>query len=218
MGLDGVELLMEVEDVFGIKVSDEAASRMRTVGDLYGYIVGRLEANPDRRKWGMEQVRSAIAEAWGVDLQTIQPASRLQTLWPTRKRKLVWEKLVETLGHPLPVPQWAGWTGWTLVGLFCIAAICTGMSAFVDWLWRLSLIAWAVWVLFFAGREIKGNGYHGLVVRQEIATVERVVAWLDHGEANEGIWLKLQAIVAEQFGKKIEEIQLQTRFIEDLEI
>lgn len=34
MGLDGVEMIMEVEDEFGITIPDSDASEMRTVGDL----------------------------------------------------------------------------------------------------------------------------------------------------------------------------------------
>jgi hypothetical protein len=44
MGLDIVEMIMEVEAQFGIEVSDRDASRLRTVGDWYWYLRERLDA------------------------------------------------------------------------------------------------------------------------------------------------------------------------------
>jgi hypothetical protein len=39
MGLELVELVMDVEETFGISLPDARASEMRTVGDLYDCIV-----------------------------------------------------------------------------------------------------------------------------------------------------------------------------------
>ena len=36
--LDLVELIMELEDQFGVKISDEDAENLVTVGDLYQYL------------------------------------------------------------------------------------------------------------------------------------------------------------------------------------
>ena len=38
--LDVVELIMEMEDVFGIQISDEDAEKITTIGDAVGYIDG----------------------------------------------------------------------------------------------------------------------------------------------------------------------------------
>ena len=38
--LDVVELIMEMEDVFGIQISDEDAERITTIGDAVDYIDG----------------------------------------------------------------------------------------------------------------------------------------------------------------------------------
>ena len=43
MGLDGVELVMEFEDEFDIKISDAEAQKMQTVGDTFDFIVKELK-------------------------------------------------------------------------------------------------------------------------------------------------------------------------------
>ena len=40
--LDLYELVMELEDTYGISVSEEEASRIATVGDAVEFVVGRL--------------------------------------------------------------------------------------------------------------------------------------------------------------------------------
>jgi acyl carrier protein len=43
--LDLVELMMDFEDSFGLKITDEEASDLRTVGDVIGFLEGKdLEA------------------------------------------------------------------------------------------------------------------------------------------------------------------------------
>jgi hypothetical protein len=44
MGLDTVELVMEVEEEFDVTIPDEEAEKLRTVGDLYCWIAERIGA------------------------------------------------------------------------------------------------------------------------------------------------------------------------------
>ena len=46
MGLDIVELVMEVEETFGIDIPDQDAERLRTVGDLYWYVREHVPSPP----------------------------------------------------------------------------------------------------------------------------------------------------------------------------
>jgi acyl carrier protein len=42
--LDLYELVMELEDTYGVKVSEEEASRIETVGDAVDFVLARLPA------------------------------------------------------------------------------------------------------------------------------------------------------------------------------
>jgi acyl carrier protein len=39
MGLDAVELVMEVEERFGVRIADDEVLPMRTRGDLHDYLL-----------------------------------------------------------------------------------------------------------------------------------------------------------------------------------
>ena len=42
MGLDIVELIVRVEEVFQIHIADQEANSVSTVGDLYNLVLGKL--------------------------------------------------------------------------------------------------------------------------------------------------------------------------------
>lgn len=46
MGLDTVELVIEVEESFGISIGDEDAPGIVTVGDLFEYVLERVGSRP----------------------------------------------------------------------------------------------------------------------------------------------------------------------------
>ena len=76
MGLDIVELVMTVEETFGIEIPDRDAERLRTVGDLYWYvlehapgasvpIVGFRHASPSDELW--ERLLDIIERETGTE-------------------------------------------------------------------------------------------------------------------------------------------------------
>ncbi len=78
MGLDGVELIIEMEETFGIKIDDRDAEPIGTVGQAYQYILGKLTLCPAALceksgvtpAWHPEEVwvilRNLISEQLGV--------------------------------------------------------------------------------------------------------------------------------------------------------
>jgi hypothetical protein len=44
MGLDGLELILEVEESFGISISDDEAAKIDNVGKFYETILSKLPA------------------------------------------------------------------------------------------------------------------------------------------------------------------------------
>jgi acyl carrier protein len=68
MGLDSVELVMEVEDAFAIEIPNAAAEAIQTIGDMTNYVTTRLavEGRPLAREVVFERVCAITCEQVGV--------------------------------------------------------------------------------------------------------------------------------------------------------
>lgn len=85
MGLESVELVMDVEDAFGIRVPDDLAEGVRTVGELAEAVLAlvrtggspALAARPDLEAHVWQTVRRLAAKgARGVRPEDVTPATR----------------------------------------------------------------------------------------------------------------------------------------------
>ena len=47
MGIDIVELVIEVEEAFDVKIPNDDYAELRTAGDLHDYIVTRMDRSDD---------------------------------------------------------------------------------------------------------------------------------------------------------------------------
>ncbi len=75
MGLDSVELVMEVEDEFGMKLSDQEAESVHTVADLVELVMSR---RPDAdRQEVIETVCKLTAEIVGLKADQVHLHSDL---------------------------------------------------------------------------------------------------------------------------------------------
>jgi len=50
--LDAIELMMALEDEFGLEIPDEDVSEIKTVGEISTYIIGRLDNRASQRAYG----------------------------------------------------------------------------------------------------------------------------------------------------------------------
>ncbi len=69
MGLDTVELVMAVEEEFGLEIPDAAAEEMITVGEMHSFLVSELrrrgrESDPAQV---FERMRTIIVRQLGVN-------------------------------------------------------------------------------------------------------------------------------------------------------
>lgn len=115
MGLVFVEVMLAVEERFGIRLPDEELAerfdtgRMRTVGDLQEMIEQKLRQQEGAWKApyvcptsaAFYQVRRSLISAFGMPRNSIRPATRLESLLPRQGRREQWRRLGEVTALPL---------------------------------------------------------------------------------------------------------------------
>ncbi len=220
MGLDGVELVMEVEGEFGIRISDEAAGQIATVGQLadlvWSEVRGRRAAFhgehcPTSRSF--YAIRRRLCDVLPAQRRSIRPASRLREFIPRQIRRRVWAELTRQ-GFALPGLARPGWAVGVAVG-GAIAPACALALGF-------RAPALLLTAALFGGAAALLT--RPLAVRLPCSTVGELAmfagtapqarAWPSRAE----VVCKLRAITAEQLGLPIESVQETSRFVEDLKL
>ncbi len=103
MGLDAVELVMDVEDHFGITIQDSEAERIRTVGDLVALIHGRLAAAHESSCPTLRaflRLRTTLRETIGDSTFRIRPRQPIAQRLTAPQRRALWKRLAALLGSP----------------------------------------------------------------------------------------------------------------------
>ncbi len=100
MGLDGVELIINIEDEFEISISDDEVYKSATVGNMVDLILSHLrrsknELCPSQR--GFYIVRRTLMDKYNVPRNLIKPSTKLNDLFEKKARYKVWKELVSSL-------------------------------------------------------------------------------------------------------------------------
>ncbi len=96
MGLDSVELVMAIEEEFGIEIPDAEAEKITTVGEMYDFLRKTLRSTPPVHcitQRMFYKVRKAIIENYGVPKRSITLDSTLKDLVPQHELKDAWPYL-----------------------------------------------------------------------------------------------------------------------------
>jgi len=96
MGLDGVEIVMALEEEFHVALPDGKVGEADTVGKMVELILPMLRASPEDpcpSQRGFHRVRSGLMEVLGVDRKDIEPDTLLEGLIPVENRGEIWARL-----------------------------------------------------------------------------------------------------------------------------
>jgi len=99
MGLDTVELVMELEDAFSLAMPDEDAEKIQTIGDTVSYIVGRLRLMSPaplghcHTSRAFYRLRREMHRQLGVPRRQIMPRSRIGELVRSNAARSRWNNV-----------------------------------------------------------------------------------------------------------------------------
>ncbi|MCC7339101.1 MAG: hypothetical protein IT422_28740 [Pirellulaceae bacterium] len=128
MGLDTVELVMDIEEAFDISIPDDRASQMLTVGDVYEFILEKTNDSTLSSKTCLTaatfyELRTILLSA-GIKNTDIRPRTRIDRVFPLLGRRSNWKTLSSKMGLRFPRLERPSWL--TLVNCMVVAALVFG--------------------------------------------------------------------------------------------
>ena len=223
MGLEGVELVMEFEDEFGLQIPDNIADRLLSVRDVTEYVHAELsktlpQAEACLTSRSFYRLRRELTKFLSLSRRDITPKTELGSLIPQDQRRDVWQALL-SCGIQLPSLQRSSATVWTAA--IIVSACATGVAVVTREPWFL-LAALPLWfVASLATRPLAA------FVPGSAQTISDLVMYTtsmntsdltDAVPTRREILYKIRVITSEQLGIPIEQISEDSRFTEDLHI
>jgi acyl carrier protein len=236
MGMDGVEIVMRIEEEFGIDLPDGELASIRTVGDLYQLILTKLEiGDSNQTSQSFYRLRRAMMRCLGLPRSAITPKSRLKLLMPPPTRAAAWkslEEVSELTFPPLRHPRWARDT----IRVLAVAAGLAFLVVMMNWT-HPSGLAWlplflaACLIVFATGKAL--YAVTSALAREfpartagELAQLLLATNFSKFGQnapdrqpiSRRDVWQELVYILGDQQGLNPEQIVPEARLIEDLGI
>jgi acyl carrier protein len=229
---------METEERFGIKIPDEEASQVRTVGEFLGCVLAHLPHGPAVRchtAAAFYRLRRALVDTLCIGRREVRPQTRLADLLPAVKvRRQTWKGLQNRLALRLTDLERPGWLK-KVINLGAIASSLYVLALNLGTDGRRVSVS-CVMAAILAGL-ISLIPYYGLAylltrslarcLPEKCATVGQAAKAILAGNygsfANKTsgadwreVWAVLRTVISEQLGVKESELTFDQRFVEDL--
>lgn len=221
MGLDGVEMVMAVEEAFQIVITDEDVYHCTTPKKLCAVIWSKLRQSkktPCPSQHGFYLVRKAIINNTELERKSITPRMELNIALPKKNRKEQWRKIInditqgESIWAPLERPKILKTSIW-------LAAIFLVFPAMYYKFFYDVILAF-VGTILFSVLMFVGTMWAKTEFPRHFSTVgdlAKIVCSLDNKVwTEEETYQKLKIIISEQLGVSIEDIHPDSHFVDDL--
>lgn len=242
MGLDAVELVMAVEDEFGVRFDDENFPQMRTVGEMERVVVAQLAAQHAVDDFGtcrcvptFCRVRRTLMKLFDVPRNSIRVATQLEELVPRANRRNQWARLWQEFGQVPPELQFSARLQFALLAMTLIMAVSLA-AVVIFWTMgtpnadiaanviaaSVALTAVSMCVLLALGKRftVRVPEYctvGDIVIRLTSPTLHNDGASLGRWSRDD-VWRRIQAIISEQLNIPLEEITREASFVDDLRV
>ncbi len=129
MGLEGIEILMEVEEAFDITIEDAEAEKSSTPGQLIDVVMSKVahaDAAGCLTQRAFNRLRAVLLSQLPLKRRDIAPSARMAELVPRTEREPLLQRLAAELGTP-PLPPMVRPQGLVVLLVGC----CLGLGAAV---------------------------------------------------------------------------------------
>lgn len=235
MGLDYVELVIAIEDRFGIHIPDEEAGSARTIGDLYAIIMAKIAPEPTagpRRcltSAAFYRTRRGILDSLGLSRREIRPSTPLAPIMPWSRRNRFWKNIQGKTGLTLPRLRHPAWVRNAVVvaGLLCALALSNIFSVSLRHISTITLVYLcclsAAGLLLWITRPLAFGFPDGVATVGDLAksvlSINYAPLLASIGQPNrQDVWDTLSGLIMKQFGLSREQIRPEATIMDDLGI
>lgn len=229
MGLDGVELILAIEDHFGIEIPDRDAWELTTPRKLIDYIAKKLSIDSIAPATCLSQhafhrLRSAITEVTGLPRKRIRPSTILEEILPEKTRIQNWTNIQKVLNASrwptlARSPSLMGllWIFCSTVFFVLLLLLCMKLSVKISFCLSIAITLIVAVILM---RATKRSATYFEPVGYTVGDLARILVTDKPEESNQRAWSRAEiavitrAIIMEQLG--ITEVDDDDRFVEDL--
>jgi hypothetical protein len=236
VGLDTVELVIEVEQTFDIVIDDRDAEQITTVGGLYQYVLTRLEgkASPTptcKSAAVFFRLRRALCESLGIERERVRLSTAIEDLIPSEIRASTWPKLQQAVDLRLPgLGSPGSVVGSTVVAILTSLVIMMAI-AFAGTLpgFPIQAALWSFLVVALLAAVLIPIATRPLAVclPEECQSVRGLVVSItsmNYGRIHSGdrrwneveAWDALCSLISTLAGIAVSELTEETRFVDDL--
>lgn len=217
MGLDTVELVLAIEDEFGIRINNQVAQTLRTPSDVADYVMTRVRTEADSScltQVGFYRVRSALVATCMTSRNEIHPDTSLTTLFDADIKR-AWP----ALGSALQADNFPSLERAPLVVGAVVVAPTLAMAAGMAWagVAPVMVAASAAFVALCAHRATSGMR---VVIPAKFSIVENLIPFV--ASTSQVLWTrdhvlaKIIWITSVQLGIPIEKIREDSTFVDEL--
>lgn len=144
MGLDSIEILMKVEETFGIKIPDQEAEQILTVGDFHNTVWRQLSdkySDKCKSQYLFYKLRKSFADTFNFSPQLLKPDTPPEQIFPITNRRQEYLSFANTANLKLPdlvlTEPWAtllmAFGVATIIGGLVISLLLINLSGFSKW-------------------------------------------------------------------------------------
>ncbi len=232
MGLDSIEILIKVEDSFGIKIPDEEAEQILTVSDFHDTVWRHLSSKQSDKCQSQllfYRLRKSFVEEFGFSTQQLTLNTSPEEIFPKTNRRQIYSNFANRINLKLPplilTKPWKillsgfGWI--TIIGGLTTALLLIFISNHSNWMLLLPVAAILLTLLLSELLNPKRIAIKEVTIKE--FTQSALLLNLTSLIANEGTNRRemetiINQIIAEMGGLDIEEVSPDKKIGDDLEI
>ena len=232
MGLDSIEILVEVEKAFEIKIPDQEAEKIITVGNFHDVVwlhVNHRQSNKCKSQGLFYKLRQSLVEVFHIPKESLKPDTSLNDIFPQEDRRKYWRKLSLANGLDFPnlvlPPHYS--TFLSSIGLITIGgglAISLILMLFFDFTkWTLLIPLAGISITYFISKLL--NSRRTEFTQENISDLTNKILVLNYNTLNRGgevnrkeVELIVSNIIADNSGLELDEVTPDKKICDDLGI